>query len=161
RRWNGTFAIATKRAGTRLGGDPFLRPTERSPVCRTCRRKLQFCKRMRATKKWVAFACWSVILALVFFDATNASGHRAPKNSSPKVSVRKPRQTSGRDDSVSLKPASDLALRAEGLHKADALAHFVEGVACEENGEMERALEAYRKVLNVDPGYSQLASRVA
>jgi tetratricopeptide (TPR) repeat protein len=116
---------------------------------------------MRTTKKWVAFACWSVILALVFFDATNASGHRAPKNSSPKVSVRKPRQTSGRDDSVSPKPASDLALRAEGLHKADALAHFVEGVACEENGEMERALEAYRKVLNVDPGYSQLASRVA
>src|SRR5437762_7749017 len=31
----------------------------------------------------------------------------------------------------------------------------------EENGEMDRALEAYRKVLNVDPGQSQLASRVA
>ena len=31
----------------------------------------------------------------------------------------------------------------------------------EENGEMERALEAYRKVLNVDPGQSELASRVA
>ena len=26
---------------------------------------------------------------------------------------------------------------------------------------MERALEAYRKVLNVDPGQSELASRVA
>ncbi len=31
----------------------------------------------------------------------------------------------------------------------------------EENGEMERALDAYRKVLNVDPGQSELASRVA
>ncbi|HZS16871.1 MAG TPA: tetratricopeptide repeat protein [Candidatus Udaeobacter sp.] len=31
----------------------------------------------------------------------------------------------------------------------------------EENGEIDRALEAYRKVLNVDPGQSQLASRVA
>ena len=39
--------------------------------------------------------------------------------------------------------------------------NFVEGMAFEENGEMDRALEAYRKVLNVDPGQSQLASRVA
>jgi tetratricopeptide (TPR) repeat protein len=47
------------------------------------------------------------------------------------------------------------------VHKADALARFVEGMGFEENGEMERALEAYRKVLNVDPGQSELASRVA
>jgi tetratricopeptide (TPR) repeat protein len=52
-------------------------------------------------------------------------------------------------------------LRPPGAHKADALARFVEGMAFEENGEMERALEAYRKVLNVDPGQSELASRVA
>jgi tetratricopeptide (TPR) repeat protein len=52
-------------------------------------------------------------------------------------------------------------LRPQGAHKADALARFVEGMAFEENGEMESALEAYRKVLNVDPGQSELASRVA
>jgi tetratricopeptide (TPR) repeat protein len=52
-------------------------------------------------------------------------------------------------------------LRPQSAHKADALARFVEGMAFEENGEMERALEAYRKVLNVDPGQSELASRVA
>src|SRR5438270_2610544 len=34
-------------------------------------------------------------------------------------------------------------------------------MAFEENGEMDRALDAYRKVLNVDPGQSQLAARVA
>jgi tetratricopeptide (TPR) repeat protein len=34
-------------------------------------------------------------------------------------------------------------------------------LAFEENGEMGRALEAYRRVLNVDPGQAQLASRVA
>src|SRR5205814_8413198 len=69
---------------------------------------------------------------------------------------------SGRqDDSLYLKPAADLALRVGGAHKADALAHFVEGMAFEENGEMNRALEAYRKVLNVNPGQAQLASRVA
>jgi tetratricopeptide (TPR) repeat protein len=68
----------------------------------------------------------------------------------------------GRQDaSLNPKPAADLALRASGAHKADALAHFVEGMAFEENGEMDRALEAYRKVLNVNPGQAQLASRVA
>ena len=65
------------------------------------------------------------------------------------------------DDSVTSRPASDLALRSESAHKADALVHFVEGMSFEENGEIDRALEAYRKVLNVDPGQSQLASRVA
>ncbi len=65
------------------------------------------------------------------------------------------------DDSFSFKPAPDLVLRPAGERKAGALAHFVEGMAFEENGEMDKALEAYRKVLNVDPGQSDLASRVA
>ena len=65
------------------------------------------------------------------------------------------------DDSLNFKPASDLGLHVGGAHKADALANFVEGMAFEENGEMDRALEAYRKVLNVDPGQAQLATRVA
>jgi tetratricopeptide (TPR) repeat protein len=52
-------------------------------------------------------------------------------------------------------------LHPEGERKAGALAHFVEGMTFEERGEMDKALEAYRKVLNVDPGQSELASRVA
>ena len=58
-------------------------------------------------------------------------------------------------------PAKDLLLRTEGEHKADALAHFVDGMSLEENGEMDKALAAYRKVLDVDPGQADLASRVA
>ena len=58
-------------------------------------------------------------------------------------------------------PAKDLLLRPDGEHKADALAHFVEGMSFEENGEMDKALAAYRKVLDVDPGQANLASRVA
>jgi tetratricopeptide (TPR) repeat protein len=65
------------------------------------------------------------------------------------------------DDSLNLAPAKDLVLRPEGEHKAEALAHFVEGITFEENGEMEKALDAYRKVLNVDPGQAELATRVA
>jgi tetratricopeptide (TPR) repeat protein len=65
------------------------------------------------------------------------------------------------DDSLSSRPAKDLLLRPEGIRKAEALAHFVEGTSFEENGEMEKALDAYRKVLNVDPGEAELAARVA
>src|SRR5205823_15049139 len=56
------------------------------------------------------------------------------------------------DDLLALPPARDLNLNIEGEHKAEALAHFVEGIDFGENGEMEKALEAYRQVLNVDPG---------
>src|SRR6266513_884819 len=65
------------------------------------------------------------------------------------------------DDSFALPPARDLNLSIEGGHKAEALAHFAEGIDFEEDGEMEKALEAYRQVLNVDPGQIELAVRVA
>lgn len=78
----------------------------------------------------------------------------SPNATATKKSVRK-------DDSISTNPPKDLVLNAEGEHKADALAHFVEGMSFEENGEMDKALAAYRKVLDVDPGQADLASRVA
>src|SRR5204862_5850021 len=49
----------------------------------------------------------------------------------------------------------------EGEHKVGALVYFVEGMSFEENGEMDKVLAAYRKVLDVDPGQADLASRVA
>ena len=72
-----------------------------------------------------------------------------------------PKRTDLIDDSLALPPARDLNLSIEGGHKAEALAHFAEGIDFEENGEMEKALEAYRQVLNVDPGQIELAVRVA
>src|SRR5207247_11110080 len=93
--------------------------------------------------------------------ATGAEA-QAAKASPTKVPRAHPaRPISRHDDSVASKPAADLALRPQNAHKADALARFVEGMGFEENGEVERALDAYRKVLNVDPGQSELASRVA
>src|SRR5437868_4312584 len=72
-----------------------------------------------------------------------------------------PKRTDLIDDSLALPPARDLNLSIEGGHKAEALAHFAEGIDFEEDGEMEKALEAYRQVLNVDPGEIELAVRVA
>jgi tetratricopeptide (TPR) repeat protein len=72
-----------------------------------------------------------------------------------------PKQPERQDDSFNPKPAKDLILRPEGQRKADALAHYLEGMAFEENGELGKALTAYREVLNVDPGEADLACRVA
>jgi tetratricopeptide (TPR) repeat protein len=118
---------------------------------------------MREHRKRRFFASWRIIFAVILIVAPKVAIGRTPKASSAKIgsSSTATKKTGRQDDSLSAKPAADLALRSEGAHKADALTHFVEGMSLEENGEMDRALEAYRKVLNVDPGESQLASRVA
>src|SRR5438034_4805163 len=103
------------------------------------------------------------LVAIVFLASGNAGIAKTPRVLASQIG-RSPvgiKKTSKQDDSFNLKPAADLVLHPEGERKAGALADFVEGMAFEENGEMDRALEAYRKVLNVDPGQSQLAARVA
>ena len=118
---------------------------------------------MRERKKSrVCCACRKLLFALGLLIAATVAEAQAPKTSPAKVPRAHPAKSGARhDDSVASKPAPDLALRPQAAHKADALAHFVEGMGFEENGEMESALEAYRKVLNVDPGQSELAARVA
>ena len=117
---------------------------------------------MRKHKKCGVSEPWGFILTLIFLASASAVIARTPRTVSPptrpsSAAIKIDRQ----DDFVNFKPAPDLALHPEGERKAGAVAHFVEGMAFEENGEMDRALESYRKVLNVDPGQSDLASRVA
>src|SRR2546426_10393550 len=103
------------------------------------------------------------LVAIVFLASGNAGIAKTPRVLASQIG-RSPvgiKKTSKQDDSFNLKPAADLVLHPEGERKAGALADFVEGMAFEENGEMDQALEAYRKVLNVDPGQSDLAARVA
>lgn len=102
------------------------------------------------------------LLAIVFLVVPLWAYGEVSKPTSPKTAHSHQGKTGARqNDSLSSKPQTDLLLSQDGQRKAGALAHFVEGIAFEENGEMDRALDAYRKVLNVDPGQSQLASRVA
>jgi tetratricopeptide (TPR) repeat protein len=84
----------------------------------------------------------------------------APTEVATKTASAKKAAT-GQDDSFLLVPAKDLSLDPANARKADALADFVEGARLEENAEMEKALTAYQKVLNVDPGQAELALRVA
>ncbi len=65
------------------------------------------------------------------------------------------------DDSIVRVPPKDLLLEPAGARKADALAQFVEGERWEDLGEMQKALDAFQKVLNVDPGQVDLAMHVA
>jgi len=117
---------------------------------------------MREHKRCGVSARWGIVFVLVFLAAAGAASAKAPRTSPPQIrSVPAAIKIERQDDSLSLKPAPDLVLRPEGERKAGALAHFVEGMAFEESGQMDKALVAYRKVLNVDPGQSDLASRVA
>jgi tetratricopeptide (TPR) repeat protein len=99
-----------------------------------------------------------LLLAMMCGGHVSAAPKRAARSALSHDSAKK---TDLLDDSSVLTPAKDLALRPDGQHKSDALAHFVDGINFEENGEMENALEAYRQVLNVDPGQIELAVRVA
>jgi tetratricopeptide (TPR) repeat protein len=118
---------------------------------------------MRERIKRGILPLWSVLFLFAFLNFRTTGVARTPGASLPQVGsataiVKKNNQ---QYDSFNLKPAADLLLRPEGERKAGALASFVEGGSFEENGEIDKALEAYRKVLNVDPGHSKLASRVA
>jgi tetratricopeptide (TPR) repeat protein len=116
---------------------------------------------MREQKKRAIWLLRCLVFTLGFLIAANAGLSRTPRTVSPPSRPDPAIKIDRQDDFLNFKPAPDLALRPEGERKAGALAHFVEGMAFEENGEMDRALESYRKVLNVDPGQSDLASRVA
>jgi len=63
-------------------------------------------------------------------------------------------------DEADRAPASyDLEPKAED--QAQAMAHFVTGVLDEESQGAERALDSYREVLRLDPGFTRLAIEVA
>jgi tetratricopeptide (TPR) repeat protein len=117
---------------------------------------------MMERRKCGVCICWGIVFALGFVAMQNGFAEATTKKSFGKnPRSNQPKAAARQDDSLNAKPAPDLTLHTGGAHKADALTHFVQGMAFEENGEMDRALEAYRKVLNVDPGQAQLAARVA
>jgi tetratricopeptide (TPR) repeat protein len=114
---------------------------------------------MILAKTWIFFRAFFLGASLCF--ATNAVLARPRQR--PIAAPRLPAAAIIQkiDDSLILKPAKDLSLQPENQRKADALSQFVEGARLEENGEIDQALAAYERVLDVDPGQAELASRVA
>jgi tetratricopeptide (TPR) repeat protein len=101
------------------------------------------------------------VVLLAFSQPLFARSHAVSPSPTATARPPLPKTPAHLDDSLAAAPAADLLLRMENQHKGDALAHFVEGIAFEESGEMDKALAAYRKVLDVDPGQADLAARVA
>jgi tetratricopeptide (TPR) repeat protein len=56
---------------------------------------------------------------------------------------------------------SDLELTEEGVLKAKALSEFATALIAEDDADAERALAGFRKTLEADPGYTELALKVA
>lgn len=56
---------------------------------------------------------------------------------------------------------ADLTLSESGSRKASAQALFAKGLLAEESGDADAALEAFREALLIDPGYGELAVKVA
>ena len=86
---------------------------------------------------------------------------RWTKAAPPPPRARRLRKTSGQDDSLVLHAPKDLALKPEGERKVRAMLDYIEALDLQENGESEKALEAFERVLNIDPGEIDLATRVA
>src|SRR5947209_786496 len=120
---------------------------------------------MISGKNWSQASLRGLLLP-IFFLVSHQSAAARPPTVEPvpcNVFIQTPlmKKVPSQDDSFVLTPAKDLALEAENARKADALADFVEGTRLEENADMDNALAAYEKVLNVDPGVAELALRVA
>ncbi|MDQ6938976.1 MAG: tetratricopeptide repeat protein [Verrucomicrobiota bacterium] len=103
-------------------------------------------------------SCAAAVLVLLCSIIANADAARPAGAPAKALPVKR---SNALDDSSRTSPASDLALSNPSLRKADALALFVEGARLEESGEVDAALVAYQKVLTVDPGEIELASRAA
>lgn len=126
----------------------------------------------------VALACWS---SCAFVSKANAENSIAAKNGSSSFSIELAAQaTPSRSSKTTAQksapasqadvlstsdsqqpPAADLLLKKENAAKADALASFAEGVIAEEDADADKSLAAYQKTLALDPGYSELAVKIA
>jgi tetratricopeptide (TPR) repeat protein len=100
---------------------------------------------------WIASACGLCLTVAVA---------RTLEESRPSPTPQA-RNAPGQDDSLVLHAPKDLALRPESERKARAMVDYVLALDLQENGESEKALEAFERVLSIDPGEIDLATRVA
>ncbi|MBA2521699.1 MAG: tetratricopeptide repeat protein [Solirubrobacterales bacterium] len=116
---------------------------------RCMRRRLRLSRRSRW---WITGGC------CLCLSVAAARPSEEPRPSPPRAArANLPRQ----DDSLMLQAPKDLALRPDGEHKARAMVDYIRALDLQDEGETQKALEAFERVLNVDPGEIYLATRVA
>ncbi|HEY3897144.1 MAG TPA: tetratricopeptide repeat protein [Chthoniobacter sp.] len=97
-------------------------------------------------------------------DKPGTSRKKGPKSATPASSAAAPRGPVEFADAFPSPPrhvAPDLLLTKDEERKADALAAFSQGLVAEDNAEQEKMVEAYRKALELDPTYAELAVKLA
>ncbi len=70
-------------------------------------------------------------------------------------------KSTAQDDSLVLHAPRDLQLQPGGERKVRALMDYVEALDLQDKGETDKALAAFERVLTIDPGAIDLATRVA
>jgi tetratricopeptide (TPR) repeat protein len=106
---------------------------------------------LAAPRNWTALVC-ALILNV-----------HAPSSAAQKAEAGLRYLFPDRSDSLleeDLPAASDLLLAHADDLKAEALAEYSKGVLAEENGDTDEALQAYQRVLAIDPSVSGLAIKV-
>lgn len=121
------------------------------------RQRLSWCSFFRFQFGLLCLAIGAGILA----GPLLSSGLAAPRNR------QRPDGRAAQTDSepspakAPLAAEADLSLAKEGERKAGALAAFAEGLIAEEDGDSDRAFQAYRRSLASDPNNPDLAVKVA
>ena len=95
-----------------------------------------------------------------------ASRKAVPKKAEPADAAPKAARPAGPEEYADALPtsvpaAADLQLQPDGARKADALVAFSDALIAEDTADTEKSLAGYRKVLELDPGYAELAVKVA
>ncbi|MBA3543146.1 MAG: tetratricopeptide repeat protein [Chthoniobacterales bacterium] len=100
-------------------------------------------------------------LPVFFLLLANFGSARPVEEKRPAPGPAPAAKTTPQDDSLVLHPPKDLALRPAGERKARALLEYVQALSLQDEGEGEKALAAFERVLAIDPGEIDLATRVA
>jgi hypothetical protein len=90
---------------------------------------------------WIAASCCLCLSLAAARPSDESRPSPSPHSAPPK--------RFGQDDSLVLHAPGDLALKPEGERKARALLDYIEALDLQENGESEKALEAFERVLNI------------
>ena len=95
--------------------------------------------------------------------AVKGARRAVPKKAAPEDIAPQPPGVAEFADALptNVPAGADLQLHPDGARKADALVAFTEALIAEDNADTEKSLAGYRKVLEFDPGYAELAVKVA
>ena len=85
----------------------------------------------------------------------------APEGIKPAAGAKVPPEFADAYASESRPSPSDLQLKTEDAKKADAFAAFSQGLLAEDNADQDAMLAGYRRALELDPTYAELAVKVA